>query len=57
MPGCLGTKFVDETTVDERKRNQKMSRTIEPERLGIVECERIISILEDSTEKLSFLDR
>jgi len=33
-----------------------MSRIIEPEKLGIVECERIIAILEDTTEKLSFLD-
>lgn len=27
------------------------------ERLGVVEAERIIAILEDSTEKLGFLDR
>jgi hypothetical protein len=27
------------------------------EKLGIIESERIISILEDTTEKLSFLDR
>jgi hypothetical protein len=35
----------------------EMSRVQEPEKLGIVECERIISILEDTTEKLTFLDR
>jgi hypothetical protein len=27
------------------------------DRLGIVEAERIIAILEDTTEKLGFLDR
>lgn len=36
---------------------KEMSRVQEPEKLGIVECERIISILEDTTDKLTFLDR
>ena len=27
------------------------------ERLGVIESERIVSILEDGVEKLSFLDR
>jgi hypothetical protein len=30
---------------------------LEMEKLGVVEAERIIAILEDSTEKLGFLDR
>jgi hypothetical protein len=34
-----------------------MSTKTDHEKLGIIESERIIAILEDTTEKLSFLDR
>jgi hypothetical protein len=34
-----------------------LSVTSEMEKLGVVEAERIIAVLEDTTEKLGFLDR
>jgi hypothetical protein len=34
-----------------------MASRVDHEKLGVVESERIIAILEDTTEKLSFLDR